>query len=208
MLHSLFHCIAREELIKLQRDYRKSEGLRKSITEASQNDIRKQKYSSTSVCIFTVINFMICRAMIVMLESENEELRKNLGLASSKQNERRDQMVTKKFEELLTTQGMLHSSLTYTPRMFVCVAEYERRIKEEEEAVEELDGKVKEMQKLVSKQRKDMGGYVEPIKSCILGDIKNVSKSLFSYLLCVGVSTTFEIHRHTVNDFHNGFICW
>lgn len=40
-----FHFIAaREELIKLQRDYRKSEGLRKSITEASQNDIRKQKY--------------------------------------------------------------------------------------------------------------------------------------------------------------------
>jgi len=45
--------------------------------------------------------------MIVMLESENEELRKNLSLASSKQNERRDQMVTKKFEELLTTQGIL-----------------------------------------------------------------------------------------------------
>lgn len=44
--------------------------------------------------------------MIVMLESENEELRKNLSLASSKQNERRDQMVTKKFEELLMTQGL------------------------------------------------------------------------------------------------------
>ena len=108
VLYSLFHCIAREELIKLQRDYRKSEGLRKSITEASQNDIRKQKYSSTSMCVFV---YTCCdkfyRAMIVMLESENEELRKNLGLASSRQNERRDQMVTKKFEELLTTQGML-----------------------------------------------------------------------------------------------------
>ena len=45
--------------------------------------------------------------MIVMLESENEELRKNLSLASSKQNERRDQMVTKKFEQLLETQGLL-----------------------------------------------------------------------------------------------------
>ena len=51
-------------------------------------------------------SFDLYRAMIVMLESENEELRKNLGLASSKQNERRDQMVTKKFEELLKTQGM------------------------------------------------------------------------------------------------------
>lgn len=45
--------------------------------------------------------------MIIMLERENEELRKNLSLASSKQNERRDQMVTKKFEELLTTHGWL-----------------------------------------------------------------------------------------------------
>ena len=100
--------------------------------------------------------------MIVMLESENEELRKNLGLASSKQNERWDQMVTKKFEELLTTQGILTAHLpTYTPSM-LCLAEYERRIREEEEEVEEIDGKVKEMQRMVSKQRKDMGGYVQP----------------------------------------------
>jgi len=41
----------------------------------------------------------------MMLEKENEELRKNLSLAGSKQNERRDQMVTRKFEELLTTQS-------------------------------------------------------------------------------------------------------
>ena len=41
----------------------------------------------------------------MMLEKENEELRKNLSLAGSKQNERRDQMVTRKFEELLATQG-------------------------------------------------------------------------------------------------------
>ena len=97
--------VAREELIKLQRDYRKSEGLRKSITESSQNDIRKQKCFNQIINLFEC--FDLCRAMIVMLESENEELRKNLSLASSKQNERRDQMVTKKFEELLTTQGML-----------------------------------------------------------------------------------------------------
>lgn len=41
-----------------------------------------------------------------------------------------------------------------------CSADYEKRIKEEEESVEEIDRKVKEMQKLVAKQRKDMGGYV------------------------------------------------
>ena len=53
-------------------------------------------------CIYDLCNH---RAMILMLEKENEELRKNLSLASSKQNERRDQMVTRKFEELLATQG-------------------------------------------------------------------------------------------------------
>lgn len=43
-VYIIYFIVAREELIKLQRDYRKSEGLRKSITESSQNDIRKQKY--------------------------------------------------------------------------------------------------------------------------------------------------------------------
>jgi len=39
-----FHFIAREELVKLQRDYRRTEGSRKTLTESSQNDIRKQQY--------------------------------------------------------------------------------------------------------------------------------------------------------------------
>ena len=104
---------------------------------------------------------ILCRAMIIMLESENEELRKNLSLASSKQNERRDQMVTKKFEELLTTQSTYsHIQLMNDFQITFCLADYERRIKEEEESVEEIDRKVREMQKLVAKQRKDMGGYV------------------------------------------------
>ena len=45
-------------------------------------------------------------------------------------------------------------------QIIFCLADYEKRIKEEEESVEEIDRKVKEMQKLVTKQRKDMGGYV------------------------------------------------
>ena len=105
--------------------------------------------------------------MIIMLESENEELRKNLGLASSKQNERRDQMVTKKFEELLTTQGLfiiyIYIIINITLKFTFCLADYEMRVKEEEERIEEVDRKVKEMQKLVAKQRKDMGGYVSTI---------------------------------------------
>ncbi|XP_065891131.1 coiled-coil domain-containing protein 63-like [Dysidea avara] len=115
--------LAREELVKLQRDYRRSEGSRKTLTESSQNDIRKQQ------------------AMIMMLEKESEELRKNLSLAGSKQNERRDQMVTRKFEELLSTQ-----------------AEYDDKVVEEQRKVMELEEHVRTMQKMVSKQRKDMGG--------------------------------------------------
>ena len=44
ILCAFFYSIAREELVKLQRDYRRSEGSRKTLTESSQNDIRKQQY--------------------------------------------------------------------------------------------------------------------------------------------------------------------
>ena len=46
----------------------------------------------------------------------------------------------------------------------MCLADYEKRILEEEENVEEVDRKVKEMHRLVSRQRKDMGGYVLIVK--------------------------------------------
>ena len=44
-------------------------------------------------------------AMIEALEAENADLKKNLGLAASKQNEIKDQQITSKFEELLSKQG-------------------------------------------------------------------------------------------------------
>lgn len=43
--------------------------------------------------------------MIEALEAENADLKKNLGLAASKQNEIKDQQITSKFEDLLSKQG-------------------------------------------------------------------------------------------------------
>jgi hypothetical protein len=45
--------------------------------------------------------------MIEALEAENADLKKNLGLAASKQNEIKDQQITSKFEELISKQGSL-----------------------------------------------------------------------------------------------------
>ena len=42
--------------------------------------------------------------MIEALEAENADLKKNLGLAGSKQNEIKDQQITSKFEELISKQ--------------------------------------------------------------------------------------------------------
>ena len=46
--------------------------------------------------------------MIEALEAENADLKKNLGLAGSKQNEIKDQQITSKFEELIAKQCMLN----------------------------------------------------------------------------------------------------
>lgn len=43
--------------------------------------------------------------MIETLQAENVDLKKNLGLAASRQNEIRDKLVAEKFEELLANQG-------------------------------------------------------------------------------------------------------
>ena len=44
--------------------------------------------------------------MIEALQAENVDLKKNLGLAMSRQNEVRDKHIADKFEELLTNQGI------------------------------------------------------------------------------------------------------
>lgn len=61
--------LARDDLAKLQRDFRVREGSRKAYAEHAQNVIRKQQ------------------AMIEALERENADLQKNLSLAGSRQNE-------------------------------------------------------------------------------------------------------------------------
>lgn len=61
--------IARDDLAKLQRDFRVREGSRKAYAEQAQSVIRKQQ------------------AMIEALERENADLQKNLSLAGSRQNE-------------------------------------------------------------------------------------------------------------------------
>lgn len=43
--------------------------------------------------------------MIESLQAENVDLKKNLGLATSRQNEIRDQLISGKFEELIANQG-------------------------------------------------------------------------------------------------------
>ena len=43
--------------------------------------------------------------MIETLQAENADLKKNLGLAGSKQNEVKDQQISSKFEELLSRQS-------------------------------------------------------------------------------------------------------
>ena len=60
---------ARDDLAKLQREFRKREESRKTYADRSQNSIRKQQ------------------AMVEALERENADLKKNLGLAGSRQNE-------------------------------------------------------------------------------------------------------------------------
>ena len=51
------------------------------------------------------IYIVVYRAMVESLQAENVELKKNLGLATSRQNEIRDNLIAEKFEALLSSQG-------------------------------------------------------------------------------------------------------
>jgi len=79
--------------------------------------------------------------VIEALQAENADLKKNLSLAGSRQNQQKDQQVTAQFEELIARQVHVKS-----------------QIGEEEKMIAELDRKVREMEREISKQRKDMGG--------------------------------------------------
>lgn len=49
--------------------------------------------------------FVLYREMIRSLEAENVDLKKNLSLAVSPQNDHKDKLVTTMFQELLEKQG-------------------------------------------------------------------------------------------------------
>ena len=76
-----------------------------------------------------------------MLEAENKDLKKNLSLAGSRQNELKDSSISEQFEELIERR-----------------LDYERLIVEEQQAVSELERRSRERQQQISQQRKDMGG--------------------------------------------------
>ena len=76
-----------------------------------------------------------------MLEAENKDLKKNLSLAGSRQNELKDSSITEQFEEPIERR-----------------LDYERLIVEEQQAVSELERRIRERQQQISQQRKDMGG--------------------------------------------------
>ena len=76
-----------------------------------------------------------------MLEAENKDLKKNLSLAGSRQNELKDSSITEQFEELIERR-----------------LDYERLLAEEQQAVSELERRIRERQQQISQQRKDMGG--------------------------------------------------
>lgn len=114
---------AREDLVKLQRKFRLTEGSRKQYAEHAANSLRKQQ------------------AMIEALQAENVDLKKNLSLASSRQNEVRDKLIADRFEDLLSNQIQYKDSIT-----------------EEEMAIHELEKKIRDMELVLAQRRKDVGG--------------------------------------------------
>lgn len=112
-----------QELVKLQRQYRIMEGDRAAYTEESQNLIRKQK------------------STIGQLESEKQELLKELRLAESRSNQDKDDVNT---DTLVTLSEVKE--------------ENENDIEEEKKMHIELDAQVREWEKRIKGQHKNMGG--------------------------------------------------
>lgn len=105
---------AQEDLAKLQRQFRVTEGSRKQQADQAQNILRKQ------------------HAMIEALQAENADLMKNLSLAGSRQNEQKDQQVTSKFEELKEKEAHYKKSHEEDKRS---ITELDRRIREMERKI-------------------------------------------------------------------------
>ncbi|XP_064383844.1 uncharacterized protein LOC135332862 [Halichondria panicea] len=114
---------ARDDLMKLQRQFRVTEGSRKQYADLAQSTLRKQQ------------------AMIESLQAENADLKKNLRVVGSKQNEIKDQRVTAKFDELIEKQSRFQSFIS-----------------EDERTIHQLDRTILEKEALIAKKRKSMGG--------------------------------------------------
>lgn len=107
----------------LVRKLRVTEGKKKVYSDQAQNVIRQQS------------------AMIRALSEENSDLKKNLSLAASTQNEIKDQFVSSNFEDLISKHCL-----------------YKQQIFEEEKLISELDTKIKTLESAINKKRRNMGG--------------------------------------------------
>ena len=91
-----------------------------------------------------------------MLEAENKDLKKNLSLAASRQNELKDVTICEQFEALFEKKS-----------------QYEALINEEQRSIAELEKQTREMEQRINKERKDMGGCV--CGRCLLGGVGGAS---------------------------------
>lgn len=108
---------AREDLAKLQRQFKVTEGSRKQNSELAQNMLKKQQWVAQNINPLAIArqfvllpwqshrNPYVSRAMIEALQVENADLKKNLSLAGSKQNGIKDQQVAAKLEELILSHS-------------------------------------------------------------------------------------------------------
>jgi hypothetical protein len=115
--------LVREDLAVLQRKLRVSEENKKTYSDQAHNILRKQM------------------AMITALTDENQELKKNLSLASNTQNELKDMNVSSQFTELIQKQML-----------------YNQQIREEQILIRDIEAKTKVLEENITRQRKSMGG--------------------------------------------------
>ena len=104
----------------------------------------------------TLHHFSVTRTVIEMLEAENKDLKKNLSLAASRQNELKDVTICEQFEALFEKKS-----------------QYEALINEEQRSIAELEKQTREMEQRINKERKDMGGCVCAVLVgwCLLGGV-------------------------------------
>lgn len=97
--------------------------------------------------------------LIKNLETEKDELMKNLNIAESKSNEKKDINKTTTLENMLENKGIL--SLKIFNFLYFKTFDkdrVEREIKEERDRGKELDSKIQECEKKLRNKRREVGG--------------------------------------------------